>query len=93
MVIAVIKVTLHAPWVHSLKEKRSELKSLLARIKNKFNVSAAETEAQDTHQTLVITVAAIAANHQLADSIMENIQRFIEQNTDAEVIGVETEYR
>jgi uncharacterized protein YlxP (DUF503 family) len=93
MVIAVLKVTLHAPWVHSLKEKRSELKSLLARIKNKFNVSAAETEAQDTHHTLVITVAAIAANHQLADSIMENVQRFVEQNTDAEVVGVETEYR
>jgi uncharacterized protein YlxP (DUF503 family) len=71
--------------VHSLKEKRSELKSLLARIRNKFNVSAAETDEQDTHQTLVIAVAAIAANHQQADSIMENIQRFVEESTDAEI--------
>lgn len=93
MVIAVLKVTLHAPWVHSLKEKRSELKSLLARIRNTFNVSAAETDAQDVHQTMVISVAAIAADHKLADSILESIQRFIEQNTDAEVVGVETEYR
>jgi uncharacterized protein YlxP (DUF503 family) len=93
MVIAVLKVTLRADWVHSLKEKRSELKSLLAKIRNRFNVSAAETDAQDTHQTLVITVAAVAANHQLADSILEGIQNFIEQNTDAEIIGIETEYR
>lgn len=93
MIVAVLTVTLNAPWVHSLKEKRSELKSLLAKIRNKFNVSAAETSAQDTHQTLVITVAAIAPDHRLADSIMENIQRFIEQNTDAEIVAVEAEYR
>jgi uncharacterized protein YlxP (DUF503 family) len=93
MVIAVMTVTLRAPWVHSLKEKRSELKSLLAKIRNTFNVSAAETDQQDVHQTLVICVAAIAANHQLADSTMESIERFIEQNTDAEVVGVEREER
>jgi uncharacterized protein YlxP (DUF503 family) len=93
MVIAVLKVTLRAPWVHSLKEKRSILKSLMAKIKNKYNVSVAETDAQDIHQTLVITVAAIAADRPLADSILENVQRFIENNTDAEVVGIETELR
>ncbi len=93
MVIAVLTVRLYAPWVHSLKEKRSVLKSLLAKIRNQFNVSAAETDEQDTHQTVVITIASIAANHQLADSMLENFQRFIEQNTDAEIVGVETEYR
>jgi uncharacterized protein YlxP (DUF503 family) len=93
MVIAVLKVTLRAPWVHSLKEKRSILKSLMAKIKNKYNVSVAETDAQDIHLTLVITVAAIAADRPLADSILENVQRFIENNTDAEVVGIETELR
>jgi uncharacterized protein YlxP (DUF503 family) len=93
MVIAVLKVTLRAAWVHSLKEKRSELKSLLVKIRNKFNVSVAETDEQDTHQTLVITVAAIAANRQLADSMLESIEHFIEQNTGAELVAAETEYR
>lgn len=93
MVIAVLQVRLYAPWVHSLKEKRSVLKSLMAQIRNKFNVSVAETDAQDAHQTLVITVAVVAASRQLADSILESIQRFVEQNTDAEVIGIETEFR
>ncbi len=93
MVIAVLTVTLRASWVHSLKEKRSALKSLMAKIRNKFNVSVAETNAQDAHQTLVLTVAAVAADRPQADSIKENIQRFIEENTDAEVIGVEAELR
>ncbi len=93
MVIAVLKVKLNAPWVRSLKEKRSVLKSLMAKIRNKFNVSVAETDAQDIHQTLVITIVAVAATHQLADSIMDNIQRYIEGNTDAEIVGIETEFR
>ena len=93
MVIAVLTVTLRAPWVHSLKEKRSVLKSLLAKLRNQFNVSAAETDDQDVHQTMVITAAAVAPNHQLADSILESLERFIESNTDAEVTDVRREYR
>lgn len=93
MVIAVLTVRLYAPWVHSLKQKRSELKGLLHKIKDKFNVSAAETADQDVHQSLVISIAAIAANSQLADSMLEHIERFIEENTDAEITGIEREYR
>ncbi|SHI18065.1 hypothetical protein SAMN02745823_03091 [Sporobacter termitidis DSM 10068] len=93
MIVAVLTVTLRAEWVHSLKEKRSVLKSLLAKIRNNFNVSAAETGAQDVHQTLILSVAALAADHRLADGVMESILRFTEQNTDAEIVGAEREYR
>ena len=93
MVIAVMTVTLRAPWVHSLKEKRSELKSLLAKLRNTFNISAAETDAQDVHQTMVMTVAAVAADRRLGDSILESVERFIEANTDAEIVGVVREER
>ena len=48
MKIAVITFRLHAPWVHSLKEKRMIVKSLIARLQNKFHVSAAEVDEQDT---------------------------------------------
>ena len=49
--VLVLKIKLYAPWVHSLKEKRMVVKSLLAKIRNKFQVSVAEVEAQDVHQT------------------------------------------
>lgn len=93
MLIATLEVTLRAPWVHSLKEKRMVVKSLLARVRNKFNVSVAEISQQDVHQTIVVGVAGIAANTAQGDSILENVLSFIEANTDAEVVSVERECR
>ena len=47
---------LRAEWVHSLKEKRMIVKSLITRLQNKYHVSAAEVNEQDTHQIIVIGV-------------------------------------
>ena len=46
MKIATMSFTLRAPWVHSLKEKRMIVKSLIAKLQNKFHVSAAEIDEQ-----------------------------------------------
>ena len=62
MKVAVMELRLYAPWVHSLKEKRMVVKSLLGKIRSRYAVSAAETEEQDIHQTIVIGVAAIVAH-------------------------------
>lgn len=93
MQIAVLTIRLHAPWVHSLKEKRMEVRSLLAKVRNKFNVSAAETGDQDLHQSIVIGVAAIAADSAQADSILDHVLRFVEGSTEAEVVEVLREFR
>ena len=93
MKIAVLKIRLYAPWVHSLKEKRMIIKSLLAKIRNKFQVSAAEVEEQDVHQILVIGVAAIVPHSAQADSLMDEIIDFVEQNTEAEIVAEEREIR
>ena len=42
MRIATIIFRLRAPWVHSLKEKRMIIKSLVAKLLNRYNVSASE---------------------------------------------------
>ena len=91
MIILFMKVTLRASWVHSLKEKRMVVKSIVQKLKNKFNISVAEAENQDTHNTLVIGIAGICANSAQSDSIMEHIITFIESNTDAEIIDIKKE--
>ena len=53
MNIAAMTFRLRAPWVHSLKEKRMIVKSLAAQLQNRFHVSAAEIDEQDTHQIIV----------------------------------------
>ena len=91
MRIATIVFRLRAPWVHSLKEKRMIVKSLVAKLRNRYNVSAAEIDEQDTHQIIVIGVAAIVPNNAFADSLMEDISQFVEENTEAEIIDEERE--
>ena len=93
MKIAVMTFRLHAPWVHSLKEKRMIVKSLIAKLQNKFHVSAAEVDEQDIHQIIVLGVAGIIPHNAFADSLMEEISRFIEGNTEAEIIDEEREIR
>ena len=93
MKIAVMTFKLHAPWVHSLKEKRMIVKSLVAKLQNKFHVSAAEIDEQDTHQIIVIGVASIVPHNAMADSLMEEISQFVEENAEAEIIDEEREIR
>ena len=62
MKILLMRVTLRASWVHSLKEKRMVIKSLIQRLRNKFNISVGEVDEQDVHQTLVIGIAGVCGN-------------------------------
>ena len=91
--IAVMTFRLHSPWVHSLKEKRMIVKSLIAKLQNKFHVSAVEVDEQDTHQIIVIGVAAIVPHNAMADSLMEEISLFVETATEAEVLEETREVR
>ena len=93
MIIAAMTFRLHAPWVHSLKEKRMIVKSLTAQLQNKYHVSAAEIDEQDTHQIIVIGVAAIVPHNAMADSLMEDISLFVEKNCEAEILQETLEIR
>jgi uncharacterized protein YlxP (DUF503 family) len=84
---------LRSPGVHSLKEKRMIVKSIIAKLQNKFHVSAAETDEQDTHQIIVIGVAAIVPNNAMADSMMDEISVFVEEKCDAELLSEDREIR
>ncbi|MCB2294479.1 DUF503 domain-containing protein [Clostridium algoriphilum] len=91
MKILIMKVTLRASWSHSLKEKRMVVKSIIQKLKNKFNISIAEVDDQDIHQTIVIGISAICGTSAQQDSTMEHIITFIENNTDAEIVDIQKE--
>lgn len=93
MEIATMTFRLHAPWVHSLKEKRMIVKSIIAKIQNKFHVSVSEIDEQDIHQIIVIGVAAIVPHNAMADSLMDEISSFVEENTEAEILDEMREIR
>lgn len=93
MRIAVMTFRLRGSWIHSLKEKRMVVRSLIAKLQNKFHVSAAEIDEQDIHQIIVIGVASIVPHNAMADSLMEEISLFVEENTEAEIIDEQREIR
>ena len=91
MIIGTGKVYLHANWVHSLKEKRMIVKSITAKVQNKFNVSVAEVEDMDLHQSIVIGLASVSNSTKVSNSIIQSAINFIESNTEAEVLNYQIE--
>ncbi len=92
MNVGVCKIKLRIPESHSLKGKRSVVKSLRQRIQNKFNVSVAEVDDNESWQmaTLGITCASNSARH--ADEIISNVLSYIESSReDLEIIDIEQE--
>ena len=91
MIIGAMTLTIHVPWVHSLKEKRTIVKSLCAKTQNKFNISIAEIGEQDTHQTILIGLATVANEVGQINSVLDHIINFIESNTEGEIITIDRE--
>lgn len=91
MVVGTVRLRIYVPWVQSLKEKRKIVKSLCAKVKNKFNVSIAEIEDQDVHKSIVVGFACVSNDSAHADQIIDKVIKFIEANTEGELIGIERE--
>lgn len=79
MIIGACTITLQLHGVHSLKEKRSIIKSLLARMRNSFNIAAAEVEDQDSHRSAVLGVACVSGSADYARNQLEAVVRWIEE--------------
>lgn len=92
MVVGAVQIKLYAPWVHSLKEKRMIVKSMIAKLRNHFNISVIESENQDLHQTVGIAFSFICQNQQLADSTIDSVLGWIEAHSEAEITEIEKEF-
>lgn len=93
MIIGSLILSIRIPWVHSLKEKRQILKSLMAKTRQKFNVAIAEIQAQDQHQTIVLGIACITNETTKADQILDQVLFFLESHTEGEIFVLEREFR
>lgn len=83
MFISYCKIFLRANWVHSLKEKRMVVNSIIGKVKSHFNVSICEADSQDFHKSIVIGFSVCGSDSVLTSKITEDIIDFIESNTDA----------
>jgi hypothetical protein len=92
MVVAYAVFDLHLPGCRGLKEKRMIVRSLKARLRNEFEVSAAEVGAQDLLQRAELGIAAIGPDQIPLDTLLQNILHFVEQNLDGELLNYRNEF-
>jgi uncharacterized protein len=92
MVLAYAVFDIHLPGCRGLKEKRMVVKSLKTRIRNEFEVSAAEVGDQDLLQRAQLGVAAVGPDQEPLDALLQHILRFVEENLDGELLDYTNEF-
>ena len=92
MNVGVSKITLRLPENQSLKGKRRVISSLCSRVRNKFNVSIAEVEHQDSWQLATLGITCASNNSRHADDVLSEVVSFIERSReDLEIVADERE--
>ena len=79
MIIGVCTLQLSVPVAQSLKEKRQVVKSIIARVRNEFNVSIAEVDDQDLWQSAVLGIACVSSSQRYAHGQLEAVIKFIDK--------------
>jgi uncharacterized protein YlxP (DUF503 family) len=77
MPVAVLTVHLQLPNCSSLKDKRSRVKPLLARLHKEFNISAAETDLHDRWRETVIACAMVGNDRVFLNNALQSVLEFI----------------
>jgi uncharacterized protein YlxP (DUF503 family) len=92
MHILFIKLKLNIPLAHSLKDKRSQIKSLKDRLSSRFNASIAEIDALDRWQQAVIGICIISNDRSYLDKQYSLIETMVLEYTQLELVSAEREW-
>jgi uncharacterized protein YlxP (DUF503 family) len=92
MNIGVLKIHLRIPENMDLKGKRQVLKSIIAQLRNKFNVSAAEVADNDLWQLATIAVVVVSNDQRFTNEVLSKAVNFVEGSKfDIEFLDYEIE--
>jgi len=80
MIVGVLTAQLYMQGVTSLKAKRSIVKSLLGRLKSRFNISIAEVEHQDEKTRAVVAMALVSNDTRFIDQQFDSIINFMQRD-------------
>ena len=76
--VGVLRLTLYLHENHSLKGKRSIVRTIKARIRNKFNVSIAEAGDHDMWQRAVLGISQVGTDEPFVDRALREVVRCID---------------
>ena len=79
--------------VHSLKEKRAVVRPIVAELRRRFDVSAAETGHLDLHRRAEVAVALVAADAGHAREVLDACERLVAAHPEVELLSTRTRIR
>lgn len=85
MIIGACSVELLIYGTNSLKEKRHVIKSIIGRIKSRFNVSISEVDNNDKWQKSTLGFSLVTNDTNHANSTISNVLNFIERDSRVEI--------
>jgi len=91
LIVGTVEIDLNLPGVNSLKEKRQIVRSLLARLRNKFNVSVAEVEYNDVLRSARLGAAVVTNEKKYADQVIAAVIRHIESTPEVVLLDYQVE--
>lgn len=80
MVVGICNIELVMFENHSLKEKRHLIKSIIDKIKHRYNVSIAEVGEQDKWQKSEIGIACVSNDRKYVDGVLQKIINYIDRD-------------
>ncbi|HHT70643.1 MAG TPA: DUF503 domain-containing protein [bacterium] len=91
MIVGTLTVEIHLGAVFSLKEKRQVVRSVVDRIRQRFNVSVAEVARQEDHRWAVLGIACVANATNHVDRQLDHILDFLEKDGRFAVVNIQKE--
>ena len=92
MNVGVARVSLRIPENMDLKGKRQVVKSIIGRVKSRFDVAVAEVDDNDSWRTATIGICCISNNKRHSNEVLSKVVSFIENSRfDVEILDISTE--
>ncbi len=87
MVVGTLAVDVLLGDVHSLKDKRAVVRPIVAELRRRFEVAAAETGDQELHRRAELAVAVVASSHAHAVEVLDACERLVAARPEIELLS------
>lgn len=87
MVLGALVFDLLLGEVHSLKQKRSVVRPIVAEVARRFGVSAAETGSMELYRRAEVAVALVASTHQHVNEVLDECERWLAARPEVELLS------
>lgn len=86
IIVGLCRIELFIADSQSLKDKRQVLSSLKERLRQKFNLSVAEVEAQELWQKAVLAMACVANDGRHVNQVMDQALNLVRSHPVVEIV-------